>query len=156
MGYLDLADRMWPVLGRLMGVHVALYRATGGRVGQHVPGLPPMLLLDHVGARTGTERTSALAYVKDGEDVIIVASKGGHPRDPAWFHNLRAHPDVTVQVGSERRAVRAREATDAEHRRLWTKVVAAYAGYRTYQERTERRIPLVILQPRPGPSNGRG
>lgn len=131
-----------------MRAHVALYRATGGRIGHRIPGLPPMLLLDHVGARSGTRRTSALAYVADGENLVLVASKGGHPRHPAWFHNLVANPDTTAQVGSERRPVRARVATPGERRRLWPKAVEAYGGYRDYQERTAREIPLVILEPR--------
>ncbi len=107
MGYLDAADRLWPVLNRLMKGHTAVYRATGGLVGHRFPGAPPMLLLDHVGAKSGTRRTTPLVYVDDGEDIVIVASKGGHPKHPAWYHNLRAHPETTVQVGSKRRAVRA-------------------------------------------------
>ena len=77
-----------------------------------------------------------------------MASKGGHPRNPAWYHNLKAHPDTEVQIGSEHRAVRAREATPKERKRLWPMAVAAYSGYRGYQERTDREIPLVILEPR--------
>jgi deazaflavin-dependent oxidoreductase (nitroreductase family) len=107
-----------------------------------------MLLLDHVGAKSGKERTSPLAYLRDGEDLVIVASKGGSPRNPAWFHNLRAHPDTTVQVGSERREVRARVASPAERKRLWPKVLDLYSGYAGYQDRTEREIPVVILAPR--------
>jgi deazaflavin-dependent oxidoreductase (nitroreductase family) len=143
-------DRLWPVLNRLMGVHVRAYRASGGRIGHRFPGSPPMLLLDHVGARSGTRRTTPLVYVDDGTDVVIVASKGGHPRHPAWLHNLRAHPDTTVQIGSERRSVRAREASAAERDRLWPKAVQTYGGYAGYQKRTEREIPLVILEPRQG------
>jgi deazaflavin-dependent oxidoreductase (nitroreductase family) len=141
-------DHMWPVLRRLMKGHTALYRASGGRLGHHVPGAPPSLLLEHVGAKSGTKRTTPLTYLADGEDLVIVASKGGNPRNPAWFHNLRAHPDVEVQVGSERRPVRARLASPEERKRLWPEVVAIYGGYAGYQERTEREIPLVILEPR--------
>jgi deazaflavin-dependent oxidoreductase (nitroreductase family) len=79
-----------------------------------------------------------------------VASKGGYPRHPSWYHNLRAHPETTVQVGSEKRAVRARVATQAERTRLWPSVVELYGGYQTYQERAEREIPLVILEPPAG------
>jgi deazaflavin-dependent oxidoreductase (nitroreductase family) len=107
-----------------------------------------MLLLDHVGARSGTVRTTPLVYFEDGRDVVIVASKGGHPRHPSWYHNLRAHPDTTVQIGRDRRAVHARVATTRERARLWPKAVETYGGYRGYQERTEREIPLVILEPR--------
>jgi deazaflavin-dependent oxidoreductase (nitroreductase family) len=147
-GYLDIVDRSWPVLNRLMGIHARVYRATNGLVGHHIPGLPPMLLLDHVGARSGVERTTALLYVEDGANLVIVASKGGHARHPAWFHNLRANPGTTVQVGSERRRVRARVAKPAERGRLWPKVVDAYGSYADYQRRTDREIPLVILEPR--------
>ena len=141
-------DQMWPVLGRLVRVHVAVYRATGGTVGHRMPFTPPMLLLDHLGAKTGQPRTTALAYVEDGEDLVLVASKGGHPRNPGWYHNLLAHPDTTIQVGARRSAVRARVATPEERARLWPKTVAAYRGYLGYQERAEREIPLVILEPR--------
>ena len=90
-----------------------------------------------------------LAYLADGEDVVLVASKGGHPRNPAWFHNLMANPDTTIQVGSERRAVHARLATANERERLWLRGREAL-GLRDYQERTDRQIPLVVLEPRGG------
>ncbi len=139
---------MWPVLDRLMRAHAAIYRATNGRVGQQIPGLPPMLLLEHTGAKTGRRRTAALAYLEDGPNLAIIASKGGYPQHPDWFHNLRAHPDVTVQVGREKRTVRARVATAEERARLWPRAVKAWPGYRTYQERTDREIPVILLEPR--------
>jgi deazaflavin-dependent oxidoreductase (nitroreductase family) len=145
---MSLADRSWPVLRRLMGGHVAVYRLTGGLVGHRFPGSPPMLLLDHVGARSGTRRTSPLVYVRDGEDVVIVASKGGHSKNPAWFHNVMANPDTTVQIGSRRMPVHARLADPAERERLWPMAVEVYGGYEQYRRRTEREIPLVILEPR--------
>jgi F420H(2)-dependent quinone reductase len=148
MGDVSLVDRLVPVLRPAMHWHATVYRLTGGLVGHRMPGAPPMLLLEHVGARSGRRRTSPLAYLRDGDDLVIVASKGGHPRHPAWFHNLRAYPDTMVQVGSRRRPVRARVATGDERARLWPKVVAMYSGYRSYQERTAREIPLVILEPR--------
>jgi deazaflavin-dependent oxidoreductase (nitroreductase family) len=144
------ADRMWPVLNRLMKGHTVAYRATGGLIGHRFPGAPPMLLLDHVGAKSGTKRTTPLVYVEDGRDIVIVASKGGHPKHPAWFHNLRANPDTTIQVGSKRKAVRARVAREDEYDRLWRKAVATYGGYAGYKERTDRKIPLVVLEPRTG------
>jgi F420H(2)-dependent quinone reductase len=148
MDYLKLADRSWPVLRRLMGGHAAVYRATNGLIGHRFPGAPPTLLLDHVGARSGVRRTSPLVYARDGEDVILVASKGGHPKNPAWFHNLMANPDTQVQIGSARRQVHARMADPRERERLWPVVVAVYGGYEDYRRRTEREIPLVILEPR--------
>src|SRR5687768_9280612 len=102
---------MWPVLDKVMDAHVILYRATNGVIGKRFPGVPNMLLLDHVGAKTGKRRTSALVYLEDGLNLVLIASKGGYPKHPAWFHNLKAHPDVTVQAGSQRRKVRARVAT---------------------------------------------
>ena len=145
-----LVDRTWPVLRHVVGGHTAVYRATRGLVGHHVPGAPPMLLLDHVGAKSGKVRTTPLAYLRDGENVVLVASKGGHPRNPGWFHNLMENPETTIQVGSERRAVRARIAEGEERKRLWAEVVDLYGGYRDYQERTDRQIPLVVLEPRGG------
>jgi deazaflavin-dependent oxidoreductase (nitroreductase family) len=143
-----LADQSWPVLRRLMGAHTLVYRATNGIVGHRFLGSPPMLLLDHVGAKTGIKRTSPLVYVEDRPNVVLVASKGGHPNHPSWYHNLRANPDTTVQIGSEHRAVQARIATPEERARLWPKALATYSGYGGYQQRTEREIPLVILEPR--------
>jgi deazaflavin-dependent oxidoreductase (nitroreductase family) len=133
---------VWP---GVTSAHTALYRVTGGLVGRHIPGIGRMLLLDHVGAKSGVKRTTPLLYIEDGPNLVIVASKGGHPRNPAWFHNLRANPDTTVQVGSERRDVRAHVAGAEERARLWPRVVEAYGGYADYQRRTEREIPLVIL-----------
>jgi deazaflavin-dependent oxidoreductase (nitroreductase family) len=143
-----LADRSWPLLRRLTGAHVALYRRSGGRLGHKPPFAPPMLLLDHVGARSGVKRTSPLVYGRDGENLVLVASKGGYPKNPAWFHNLRANPDTRVQVGSQVRNVRARVAAGAERERLWKLMVGVYSGYDAYRKRTEREIPLVVLEPR--------
>ena len=141
-------DQLWPVYRRVMGGHTVAYRLTGGLIGHRFPGAPPSLLLDHVGAKSGTKRTSPLTYLRDGDDFVIVASKGGHPSNPGWFYNLRANPDTTIQVGSKRRPVHAREANPEERTRLWPKVVEIYSGYAGYQKRTDREIPLVILEPR--------
>lgn len=150
MSYLDIADRVWPATRRFMGVHTFLYQRTGGRLGHTIPGVPgKMLLLDHVGAKSGTKRTSPLLYVRDGEDLVVVASKGGFPKNPAWFHNLVANPDTTVQVGSEQRRVHARVATAQERPKLWAKAVAGYHGYEDYAARSKgREIPLIVLEPR--------
>ena len=133
-----------------MGVHTFLYRRTGGRLGHTIPGVPgKMLLLDHVGAKSGTERTSPLLYIEDGDDVVVVASKGGFPKHPAWYHNLVANPETAVQIGRERRPVHARVATPEERERLWPEAVRMYHGYADYQVRSKgREIPLVILEPR--------
>ena len=148
--YLDVADRIWPLTRRFMGVHTFVYKASGGRLGHTAPGFGrTMLLLDHVGAKSGTRRTSPLLYFKDGDDVVIVASKGGFPKHPAWYHNLMANPDTEVQIGSEHRAVHARVATAEERERLWPVALKQYRGYADYQARSKgREIPLVILEPR--------
>jgi deazaflavin-dependent oxidoreductase (nitroreductase family) len=145
---LKIADRAWPITRNVMKLHTFAYRATGGRIGHRLPGLVQMLLLDHVGAKSRKKRTIPLLYTRDGDDVVIVASKGGYPKHPAWYHNLRANPDTTIQVGSERRRVHARVAEPAERARLWPKVVDTYGGYADYQRRTEREIPLIILERR--------
>jgi deazaflavin-dependent oxidoreductase (nitroreductase family) len=150
MDYMRAVDRLSPIFNRLTEGHTVLYRATGGLIGHRFPGGPPMLLLDHVGAKSGKSRTTPLAYLPDGEGLVIVASKGGHPKHPAWFHNLRANPATTIQVGSERRTVQARVATPEERGRLWPRVVKTYSGYAGYQKRTKREIPLIILEPRSG------
>lgn len=131
-----------------MGLHTVAYRATGGLIGHRIPGGPSTLLLEHVGAKSGVKRTSPLLYVGDGKNVVVVASKGGYPKHPGWFHNLQANPDTTIQVGSERRLVHARLAEADERARLWRKAVDSYSGYTGYQERTPREIPLVVLEPR--------
>ena len=146
--YSSLVDRAWPLIQAGMDVHARVYRATGGRIGHRFPGAPPMLLVDHVGVKSGKRRTSALGYLADRDDYVVVASKGGSPRNPAWYHNLRAHPDTTVQVGSRRLHVHAHVATPEERARLWPKVVGLYGGYEDYQRSTKREIPLVILSPR--------
>jgi deazaflavin-dependent oxidoreductase (nitroreductase family) len=143
-----LGQMTWRFFNELTRLHTIAYRLSGGLVGSRVPGGPPMLLLDHVGARSGKKRTTPLVYLKDGDSVVVVASKGGSRRHPAWYHNLRANPETTVQVGSRRMPVTARVATTTQRSRLWPRVVALYRGYELYQKRTSRQIPLVILEPR--------
>jgi deazaflavin-dependent oxidoreductase (nitroreductase family) len=144
-----VADHVWPATRRFAGAHAFLYRRTGGRLGRSLPGVPgKVLLLDHVGARSGVQRTTPLFYVDDGPDLVLVASKGGYPKHPAWFHNLMANPDTTVQVGSEVRRVHARLAAPGARERLWAMAVRGYPGYETYQARADREIPLVVLEPR--------
>jgi deazaflavin-dependent oxidoreductase (nitroreductase family) len=148
--YLDIADRSWPVLNRLMRLHAAVYRATDGRIGGSMRGLPSLLLLDHVGAKSGKKRTTPLVYMPDGEDFIVVASKGGHERNPAWLHNLRANPSTEIQIGRKRIPVRASEAGEDERRRIWPRAVEYNSHWGRYEQRTDRKIPIVILRPEPG------
>lgn len=141
-------DKVWPVLFRVIGGHTAVYRATNGRIGHRFLGSPPMLLLDHTGAKSGVERTSPLVYIVDDDDLVIIASKGGYPKNPAWFYNLKANPETSVQVGSEVREVHARVAEPGERERLWKMAVDTYQGYDGYKQRTDREIPLIVLEPR--------
>lgn len=145
--YLDVADHLWFVLGPLMRGHAAIYRASRGRIGGRIPGLPSLLLLDHVGAKSGKLRTTPLVYMPDGESLLIVASKGGHSRHPGWLHNLRRHPLTEVQIGSRRVKVRAREADEDERRLLWPKASKYNPHWARYRQRTDREIPLVLLEP---------
>ena len=126
--------------------HQAAYRATGGLIGHHIGPLT-FLLLTTRGARSGLARTLPLLYGRDGDDLILVASKGGSPRHPAWYGNLAAHPEVVVQVGSSNRWMEARTATAEERPRLWKLMNRQYSGYDGYQERTDREIPIVVLEP---------
>lgn len=132
-------------------IHVALYRRTKGKIGGALPGLPQtkIVLLDHVGAKSATRRTSPLIYHQYGEAIVVVASKAGQPTHPAWFHNLVANPDTTVQIGAETREVRARVVTGEERENLWPKLVAHYPEYEFYRSNAQgRRIPVVVLDPR--------
>ena len=140
-------SRRFAAWNRFTGLNAAIYRATGGRVLGSFDG-NPVLLLHHVGRRSGEPRVTPLLYLRDGEDLVIVGSMGGTPRHPAWFHNLRARPDTEVEVGREHRPVRARVAEPADRTRLWPRLVERYPAFRTYQERTDREIPVVILSPR--------
>ena len=148
----QFANRHGLYLGRRSTkIHVALYRRTGGKLGRHLPGWPSVriLLLDHTGAKSGQRRTSPLIYHEDGEVVAVVASKGGQPTNPAWFHNLKANPDTTIQIGSEVRDVRARVASEQERNRLWPKFLELYPGYDFFERNAQgRKIPIVILEPR--------
>ncbi|MBF6425851.1 nitroreductase family deazaflavin-dependent oxidoreductase [Nocardia cyriacigeorgica] len=132
-------------------LHVRAYRWSKGRVGGRLVGCPDarILLLDHVGAKSGVRRTSPLVYIEDGDMVAVAASKAGQPNHPAWFHNLTARPDTTIQLGPETRPVRARVASDAERERLWPKLVAVFPDFEFYQQQAgDRTIPVVILDRR--------
>jgi deazaflavin-dependent oxidoreductase (nitroreductase family) len=132
---------------RFTGLNTTVYRATGGRLLGSFDG-NPVLLLHHVGRRSGEARVTPLLYLPDGEDLVIVGSMGGAPKHPAWFHNVCARPDTEIEVGRERRAVRARVAASEARERLWPRLVERYPAFRSYQGRTEREIPVVILSPR--------
>lgn len=142
------------VLKYLGKANVAAYRATGGRiggkwrVGSAFPRGVPVLLLDHRGRKSNKLYTTPLLYLRDGENIIVVASQGGLPRDPQWFRNLVTEPETAVQVGKERFDVVAHVATAAERADVWPKLVAMYSDFDAYQAWTDREIPVVILTPR--------
>src|SRR5215218_5295000 len=121
------------------------FRSTGGQVGGRFSGRP-LLLLTTTGARSGLPRVAPLVYTMDGDDIVIIASKGGEPTHPDWFHNLVAHPEVTVELGTERFPARARVTEGEEHTRLYDAMAAQMPFFADYQRKAERRIPLVVLE----------
>jgi deazaflavin-dependent oxidoreductase (nitroreductase family) len=135
-------------VGPILVVHQWLYEHSDGRIGATLGGRP-MLLLRTAGRRSRQPRTAALLYVRDGDAYVVVASKGGAPQHPGWFHNLAANPEAEIQVGRRRMAVRARVAEGEERSRLWARADEVNQGqYGVYQSRTSRVIPVVVLEPR--------
>jgi len=125
-----------------------VYRASGGKIfGKWLRGAP-VGLLNYRGRKSGRSLTTPLLYLADGEKILIVASKGGMAHNPLWYENLVAQPDCEFEVGSEKRPYRARTASPEEKRAAWPKLVAMYPDYADYQARTDRDIPVVILEPR--------
>jgi deazaflavin-dependent oxidoreductase (nitroreductase family) len=122
------------------------FRASGGKVGGRFAG-SDILLLHHTGARTGTERVSPLAYQRVGESFAIFASKAGGPRNPAWYHNLLAHPETTIEAGTEAIKVKARVAEPAERDVIWARQKERAPHFAQYEEKAApRRIPVVVLE----------
>lgn len=121
------------------------FRANAGKVGGQFEGAP-LLLLHTTGARSGQERVHPLVYQADGDRLVVFGSKGGAPTHPDWFHNVRANPDVTVEVGTETQARRARVAEGDEHERLWSNQKQLMPGFADYEANTTRQIPVVILE----------
>ena len=138
----------WKAFNVLARGQATLFRATKGRFGATMQGAP-VLLLHHVGRKSGQKRISPLIYTADGDRLLIVASKGGTDKNPAWFHNLVAAPETEVELkGGERREVRARVANDAERSAFWPRLVEVYKPYDEYQSYADRTIPVVVLEPR--------
>ncbi len=123
------------------------FRANAGAVGGQFAGAP-MILVNHRGATTGTAYTNPLVYTRDGDNYVVIASKGGAPDDPQWFRNLVADPDVTVEVGTETFPVRARVAEGDERARLWRAMADRMPGFDEYAANTTRQIPVVVFEPR--------
>jgi len=127
-------------------MHRALYRMTGGLIGRRLVD-NDILLLTTRGRSTGREHTVPLLYLRDGDRLVVIASYGGRDRHPEWYLNLVAEPLVAVQVGGERSSYRARPATEGAREKWWPRVVSAYHDYAVYQSRTDRQIPVVMLEP---------
>jgi deazaflavin-dependent oxidoreductase (nitroreductase family) len=127
-------------------IHVALYRASGGRIGGRFKAAP-VLLLTTTGRKTGKRRTTPLLYGEDAGRYVVVASVGGAPKHPAWYLNLRGNAEAIIQVGSRTLTVRADTASPEEHARLWALMTQLYPGYDDYQAKTNREIPVVVLAP---------
>jgi F420H(2)-dependent quinone reductase len=138
----------------VLWLQISLYRLTNGRLGGRFIAGGPILLLTTTGRKTGKRRTRPLAYVRDGERSVLCAANSGAPTHPGWYHNLAATGRAELQVGPERLAVRDRTADPAERRRLFPRFVEMYQGYGTYEDKTSRQIPLVLLTPdRPDPTS---
>ncbi len=131
---------------RLLAAHQFIYELSGGRIGERL-GRTPMLLLRTTGRKTRQLRTAALLYHLDGDNFVVVGSKGGSDTPPAWLLNLTAIPDVVVQMGTRRFLAKARVASASERRRLWPEMTRLWPQYDRYQSQTHRQIPLVILTP---------
>ena len=137
----------------MSNAHTWLYRRSNGRLGKkwHVGSAlrhgVPVCLVTTIGRKSGVARTVPLLHMADGDNVVLVASQGGLPTNPAWYLNLQADPDVTVQLGRSTRRMRARTARPDERARLWPKLVEVYADYESYQSWTDREIPVVFCEP---------
>jgi deazaflavin-dependent oxidoreductase (nitroreductase family) len=124
---------------------IAEFRANDGRVGRNLAGTP-IILIHHIGARTRTERVIPLAYSSQADGrLVIAASNGGSPTHPAWYHNLKAHPTIEVELGTETFTVLAEEVAGAVHAELWPRLTAASPALGEFQAKTARRIPLFTL-----------
>ena len=145
---LSLAERVVVVLP-LLRLHNAIYQRTNGRIGHHLPGMPPSLMLHTTGAKTGALRSNTLTYARDGQDFLVVASMGGAPTSPGWYHNLKNKPEVEINVGTKRITAIAQPVLpdDPDYERLWRIVNDINPQYDVYQQRTTRPIPVVRLTP---------
>ncbi|GAA2383942.1 nitroreductase family deazaflavin-dependent oxidoreductase [Gordonia cholesterolivorans] len=146
-----------PVVARIIRIgsrlNTRLYRLTRGRlggtwrVGAALRRPTPVCLLTTTGRKSGQERTVPLLFLRDGESIVLVASQGGLPNNPAWYYNVRDEPTVRIQIGREERNYLARIAGDAERAELWPRLVEMYADFDTYAAWTDREIPVVICEP---------
>ena len=124
-----------------------LYKKTGGKLGGTFLQGAPVALLTTTGRKTGEPRVSPLLYLRDGNRVVLVASKGGAANNPMWYLNLKANPTVSIQIKDEVLHLRARDATDAERAQYWPRLTEMYTSFDDYQSWTDRVIPIVICDP---------
>lgn len=138
----------WVLARTFHHIDAAVFRATGGRAtaGAVLSGLP-LVTLTTTGARSGEPRTVTLVGIPDGERIILIASNWGQTRHPAWYHNMKVHPQVTVSRDGDARPYSARKLTGAEREAAWARAVALYPGYRGYAARAGREIPVMGLEP---------
>jgi deazaflavin-dependent oxidoreductase (nitroreductase family) len=123
------------------------FRANGGKAGGMFEGMP-LVLVHNVGAKSGKEYVTPLVYLADGDDVVIFGSKGGAPENPGWYHNLKAEPNVSIEVGDQKFDVLATEVTGDERDRLYSAQEAAQPQFTEYAEKTDRKIPVIVLSPK--------
>ena len=127
--------------------NVWMYRKSGGRLGGRFDAAP-MCILHHRGAKSGEARETPLVHLPDGERVIIVASIGGNPKNPAWYHNVKAHPEIEIERGGKRRPMTARVVDEAERAQLWPRLLEVWPAWEDYQARTTRQLPVIVCEPR--------
>ena len=121
------------------------FRSNGGKVGKPFENAP-MILLTHTGAKTGKSYTTPLVYSRDGDRIVVIASKAGAPNNPSWYHNLVAHPTVTLEIGTESFKAKARVATGDERERLFNQQAAQMAVFNEYRAKTTRKIPVIVFE----------
>ena len=137
----------WKVENWVTGAHVWIFKKSGGRILGNFDGAP-LCVLHHRGAKTGTPRQTPMIHLVDGDRAVIVASIGGNPKNPAWYHNLKANPDIELESRAGRRQMRAREASGEEADELWPRLLEMWPAWADYMERTDRVFPVMILEPR--------
>ncbi len=139
-------SRFWWFWERGTSLHTHLYKLSRGRIGGKIRDCE-VALVESVGRKSGKRRTHPLMCREDGENLVVVASKGGIDRHPAWYLNLKTNPETVAWWHGRKRRVRMRETQGAERDRLWERMVEVWPDYEGYQRRTERRIPVMVLEP---------
>lgn len=137
----------WRVWKLIQDGNTALYRLSKGRIGGRFDAAP-VLILHHRGRKTGQRRTTPLIYLQDGRNLVIVGSMGGSPTHPAWYLNVRDHPEVEVEIKGKRTPVTARHATPEERERLWPELLEMWPAWQDYTRRTDREFPVLVLSAR--------